>query len=764
MRRAAAALKANLSSIWTNLNLRYRTECRLQLCFHANSTGLIPSDNGSQADQEDEVMASHRGNQLERRLLTLLAVTTLVPLGALAYLSYPNSSETLIFGSVSRYSLVFTSAGGLALLASCIVATRMLRHKFKLISDLEEVVHMLARGDYSRRIDLASSGEFTSLGRAFNEMTEQLEHSLKSSQSVADIDRLILSSADLETVLRKVLLSARSIRGEIMLILRPDIDSNALTTYRLDKHRLVEGSVGLLEVSDDSLRDIDGYEQVAARICGENVWVCLAIETAGVISGALVATGESAPKTVEVQQLGELSDRLSVAITNIQRSDSLYQKAHFDDLTGLINRHAFEDRLREQISRSWRGEKGAVMFIDLDDFKKVNDTEGHKAGDRLLIEISKRLATALREVDTIARLGGDEFAVIVPGCDDEKSVSDLCERIIQSLTKPIIVDRIEHTVGASIGVALFPDDGQVVEELVMKADSAMYRAKETGRARFAFFDDSLNEANRYRVLVESRLRGALKRNELELHFQPKLDLETRAVESAEALMRWTDDELGVVEPDTFVPIAEETNLIHEFTAVQVDQTANLLAAADAAGIKLEHVAINASAKQLMTEGFSLSLLSMLDQRALPHRHIEIEVTESVFARDTQLVVRELEILQSAGIRIALDDFGTGYSSLNMLRELPLDVVKIDRSFITELETSDQARILVQHLISIAATLGKQVVAEGVETEVQLQHLIDADCHYAQGFLISKAKPLDEFIKLLADWQSDESSHHLKLVT
>ncbi|MCZ6458645.1 MAG: diguanylate cyclase, partial [Gammaproteobacteria bacterium] len=472
-------------------------------------------------------MASNPGTQLERRLLMLLAFTTLVPLGALAYLSYHNAAGILLFGSVSRYSLVFTSVGGLALLASCIVATRMLRHKFKLIGDLEDVVHMLARGDYSRRIDLTKSGEFTSLGRAFNEMTEQLEHSLKSSQSVADIDRLILSSADLDTVLRKVLLSARTIRGEITLILRPDMNSNALSTYRMDKRHLVEGSVGILEVSDDSLRDVDGYERVAARVCGENVWVCLAIETAGVISGALVATGESAPKTTEVQQLGELADRLSVAITNIERSDSLYQKAHFDDLTGLINRHAFEDRLREQISRSWRGEKGAVMFIDLDDFKKVNDTEGHKAGDRLLIEISKRLAAALREVDTIARLGGDEFAVIVPGCDDEKSVSRLCERIIKSLTKPIVVDRMEHTVGASIGVALFPDDGRAVEELVMKADSAMYRAKETGRARFAFFDDTLNEANRHRVLVESRLRGAIKRGELELHFQPILDLKTR---------------------------------------------------------------------------------------------------------------------------------------------------------------------------------------------------------------------------------------------
>ena len=470
------------------------------------------------------------------------------------------------------------------------------------------------------------------------------------------------------------------------------------------------------------------------------------------ITGALVASAERSLQSTESKQLTDLTDRLSVAITNIQRSEILFQKAHFDDLTGLINRHAFQEKLRGHISRSWRGEEGAILFIDLDGFKKVNDTEGHKAGDRLLVIIAERLSKCLREMDTIARMGGDEFAVIVTGCDDETSISNLCERIIASAIQPIVVDRIEHTVGASIGVALYPDDGQQVEELIMKADSAMYRAKEAGRSRYAFFDDTLNEASRHRILVESRLRGALSRNELELHFQPKLQLKDRSVTSAEALIRWTDDHLGSVPPDVFVPIAEETNLIHDFTEILVNKTAELITIADGAGVRLDSVAINTSAKQLMTEGFAISLLSMLDGRLLPHDQIEIEVTESVFAHDKQLVVQELKILQAAGIKIALDDFGTGYSSLNMLRELPLDVVKIDRSFITEIDTSDQARILVQHLISIASTLGKKVVAEGVETEVQLKHLEEANCHYVQGYLISKAKSADDLVLLLADWQ------------
>lgn len=708
-------------------------------------------------------MAVRLGKRVERQLLTLLASFALAPIAALAYLGLHDGSQSILFGSVSRFSQITAGFAIITLFSGSWLTVRMLRRRFKPLTDLEEVTRMLARGDYSQRVNIKTNDEFESLGRAFNEMTNQLEASLISSQSVADIDRLILSAADLDLVVRKVLISARMDAVEVTLILRPDPSSVRLNTYRLENRNLVEDSIGLIETTQDSLRHVDGYRSIAERLCGEQIVECLPIAAEGTISGVLAATSMRSLTASESKRLTDLADRLSVAVTNIKRSESLYQQAHFDALTGLINRHAFEDRLRESISRSWRGEQGAILFIDLDRFKKVNDTEGHKAGDRLLVLISDRLRETLREVDSIARLGGDEFGVIVPGCDDEKSVSKLCERIIAAIAKPIVVDRMEHHVGASIGVALFPHDGQSVEDLVMKADSAMYRAKESGGAKFAFFDDSLNEANRHRVFVESRLRQAIKHGELEVHFQPKLKLEGRSVTSGEALMRWTDSKLGEVSPVTFVPIAEETNLIHEFMSILVERTADLYAAADRQGVHIDHIALNTSSKQLMSEGFALSLLSMLDRRCLPHANIEIEVTESVFARDTQSVVRELEILRTAGMKIALDDFGTGFSSLNMLRELPLDVVKIDRSFITELETSDQARILVQHLISIAATLGKQVVAEGVETEVQLKHLVNAKCDYVQGYLIAKAKPQDEFIVMLSNWQATAASDQRKLV-
>ncbi len=693
------------------------------------------------------------GYRVERQLLVLFTLFAGISLTALSVITLElvAAPAWLTIGAVSLAFVLITVA-----------MVRLLRRRFALLNRLEQLTRHIIRGDYAHRVKVKERDEFQSLGKAFNEMTDQLQASLKSSQSVADIDRLILSYADLDIVVRKVLLTAGMEQVEISLLLRSAESGKGVARFRLDGRRLQEEQIGT-DFSDDSLRDIDGYHEIARNLPGAHVQSCLPVATDGKICGALIASATRSLSATESKQLTDLADRLSVAITNIQRSEVLFQKAHFDELTSLINRHAFQDKLREHISRSWRGEKGAVLFIDLDGFKKVNDTEGHKAGDRLLVIIAERLKGCLREVDTVARMGGDEFAVIVPGCDDEKTISHLCERIIGSAIQPIVVDRIEHTVGASIGVAVFPDDGQQVDELIMKADSAMYRAKEGGRSRFAFFDDTLNEANRYRVLVESRLRGALARDELQLHFQPKLNLAEHTVYSAEALMRWTDDKLGSIAPDEFVPIAEETHLIHDFTAVQVSRTADLIAAAEAVGVRLDSVAINASAKQLMSEGFAMSLLSMLDQRGLPHPKIEIDVTESVFAHDKQLVVEELKVLQAAGIRIALDDFGTGFSSLNMLRELPLDVVKIDRSFITEIETSDQARILVQHLISIASTLGKLVVAEGVESETQLRHLEEANCHFVQGHLVSRALPPEAFLHLLAQWQNESSRPHLKLV-
>ena len=688
--------------------------------------------------------------RFERKLLAIQGIAVL-PLAGLIYLALQDPREVLASGSAFNQIAICLAA--IALFIVGLLSVQIISRKLRTLGQFEEATRRLTNGDYSRRVNVDTNDEFTALGKAFNELTGQLEESLVSSRALADIDRLILSSANMDTILFKVLATAQMEAVEVTLLLRHDMGSARVSTHQLERQRVVEDFVSLMEITDDSLKDIEGYRTIANKVCGNNTLECLPVAEEGKITGVLVATGPRTLRASESKRLMDLADRLSVAVTNIRRSESLFQQAHFDALTGLINRHAFEEKLRESLSRARRGESGVLLFMDLDGFKKVNDTEGHEAGDRLLVLVGDRLRETLRPEDTIARLGGDEFAIIVPGCGDGNAVSFLCERIIEAVTKPVVVERMEHSIGASIGAVLYPDDGSQMEELVMKADSAMYRAKESGGSKFAFFDDTLNEANRHRVLVESRLRTAIKQGQLEVHFQPKLNVKTWAVDSAEALMRWRDEKLGDVAPDMFVSIAEETSLIHDFMPVLVDQSVQLMAAAEQAGTALDCIAVNASPKQLMTDGFALSLLSLLDRRGMPHECLELEVTETVFARDTDQVVRELEILRTAGMKIALDDFGTGYSSLNMLRELPLDALKIDRAFITELESSREARVLVQHLTSIASTLGMKVVAEGVETDVQLQHLLDTDCDYIQGFLISKALSQEDFISTLVGWQS-----------
>ena len=695
-------------------------------------------------------MRGQPAKRIERQLL-IIQGCALVPLALLIYLAVPGGIGS--GGPPFPNAPIVIVVSSLALFLVGLVHITVMRRKLRALGGFEKATRRLTNGDFSHRVNVDIRDEFLPLGKAFNELTDQLEDSLVSSRALADLDRLILSAANMDTILFKVLASSQMEAVEVTLLLRQDKEGARVTTYRLERQRLVEDFVAMLEITDDSLKDIEGYRTIANKVCGTQILECLPIKEEGEITGVLVAVGPRSLQASESKRLSDLVDRLSVAVTNIRRSDSLFQQAHFDGLTGLINRHAFEDRLRESLSRVRRGETGVLLFLDLDGFKKVNDTEGHEAGDRLLVVVADRLREALRPEDIIARLGGDEFAVIAPGCGDGNAVSIVCERIIETVTKPVVVDRMEHSIGASIGVALYPEDGQVLDELMMKADSAMYRAKESGGSKFAFFDDTLNEANRHRVLVETRLRTAIKKGLLEVHFQPKLNVKTWSVDSAEALMRWRDEQLGEVRPDMFVSIAEETSLIHDFMPILVDQAVGLLAAAEQAGTVLDSIAVNASPKQLMADGFALSLLSLMDRHGLPHECLELEVTETVFARDTEQVVRELEILRTAGMKIALDDFGTGYSSLNMLRELPLDSLKIDRAFITELETSNEARVLVQHLISIASTLGMKVVAEGVETDVQLQHLLDTNCDYIQGFLISKALPQADFITTLLGWQS-----------
>ena len=702
-------------------------------------------------------MATSQTSATYRRVALLTASVVLAGLGYFYTLATYHPFLEAPFqanGSLLSLAILFAFQSVVAL-----TAVLCLHRKQNALQKLGEQIERNFRNSFTSPIDSAEYTDCADIAQHVGRLIEQIDESKATRQDLAEFDNLILSGADINAIIRRCLIAARMSGIEVSLMLRSDVAHLQIKRYALNGVKISKQTVSIDGLNEDHGHDAEFYRTLAAEKTAD-IKVCHPFACDDGYIGVLVASGVRALTESETKRLSDLVDRLSVAITNIRRSETLYQQAHFDALTGLINRRAFEERLQESLSRSKRNERGVVLFLDLDAFKRVNDTSGHEAGDRLLIIVAQRLRGVLRPEDTIARLGGDEFAIIATDCGDEKAISDLCERIIGAVTAPVFLDRMEHVVGTSIGIARYPDDGRDLDELLMKADSAMYKAKETGGSQFAFFDDSLKAANNHRILLETRLRSAIKQRTLGLHFQPKLNLKHWTIDHAEALMRWEDEELGVINPEDFVGVAEESGLIHEMLPIIIERSAMILNRAARQGTVINTIAINASPRQLMNEGFALSVLSMLDSLGVPHHKLEVEVTESVFAQDKAQIMTELHILRMAGIRIALDDFGTGYSSLNMLRELPLDVVKIDRAFITELETSAQARSMLKHLIDIADSLGLEVVAEGVETESQLQYLIEHDCDYVQGWLVSRALSERDFLQLAQSWQAQPQLLHL----
>ena len=408
--------------------------------------------------------------------------------------------------------------------------------------------------------------------------------------------------------------------------------------------------------------------------------------------------------------------------------------AHYDALTGLGNRVLFDQRLRETLGQVAQGQRVAVMGLDLDRFKAVNDTLGHAVGDKLLVAVGRRLAALLRSTDTLARLGGDEFAVVLPlrGSGME-ACHVLADRIVRQLSAPFRIDGHQVLVGVSIGTATFPDHGATPDELLRCADIAMYQAKEVGRGQHCLFDPAMDAALQQRRALEHDLRDAVANEALALHYQPLVCCATGRVEGYEALLRWSHPTLGPISPAVFVPLAEETNLILPL-GLWVLETACRAAAGWA---EPAQVAVNLSPAQFRQPDLSAIILDTLARTGLPPSRLEIEITEGVLIDDPARAMAMLSGLRAKGVRISLDDFGTGYSSLSYLRQFPLDKIKIDKSFIDNMTDDEQAASIVKALVGLAHTLRLTVTAEGVETAAQLEALQAQSCNQVQGYLLGR---------------------------
>ncbi|NHA15412.1 EAL domain-containing protein [Thioalkalivibrio sp. XN279] len=427
----------------------------------------------------------------------------------------------------------------------------------------------------------------------------------------------------------------------------------------------------------------------------------------------------------------------------------LYELAHFDTLTGLPNRLLAADRLQHALQRSERHHgRLAVFFMDLDEFKRVNDTLGHDAGDRVLVEAATRLRRVLREDDTVARISGDEFIVIMEDFDDVQAVLAVAEKVLAVLREPFAVSGRQFHMTSSIGIAVSPSDGVTVESLMRSADTAMYHAKRHGGDAFEFFTHEMNQVVERQHAVEEAMRGALERGEIALHYQPIMDLAQDRIVGAEALLRWSHPLLGRVSPDEFIGVAELSGQIHALGAFVLRES---LAMARHWREYLDpgfRVAINVSPYQFRAPGFAESVIAMLDAEGVPGRALDIEITESVLLSGIENVHETLETLQAAGVGIAMDDFGTGYASLSYLRDYPFSALKIDRSFIMRMDTDARSRELVVSAVRLAQSLGMRVIAEGIETHAQLRLLRAEGCELGQGFLFSPAVEAYELERLM----------------
>ena len=450
------------------------------------------------------------------------------------------------------------------------------------------------------------------------------------------------------------------------------------------------------------------------------------------------------------QALGELERKVAERTAELEEAKARAQHlADHDALTGLPNRRLLEDRLTQALALSSRNRKSsAVMFVDIDRFKTINDSLGHAVGDALLKEVAERLVKQLREGDTICRIGGDEFVVVLPEVKRSSDVAHVAQKVIEQLSLPVTVEERELVVTCSIGIAVYPDDGRSAESLIRNADAAMYHAKELGRANYQFFTEQMNQAASHRLQLENDLRRAVGKGELRLHYQPIIDAASGRIAAHEALARWQHPKRGLVLPAEFIQLAEETGIIlkiGEWVLGEACRWNTFIGARSSDGGDLQ-IAVNLSARQFNDPHLPRMVARALKDTGLPPRLLELEITESTAMQQTDATLRTLKKLKQLGVSIAIDDFGTGYSSLSYLRRFPVDKVKIDRSFVAEVPGNRDQGAIVSAIIALAHALQIRVVAEGVETEAQREFLKSCGCDFIQGFLVGRPADADSAAK------------------
>lgn len=666
--------------------------------------------------------------------------------------------------SRADFSRVFIPALFLVLILVGLLSFNMIGQSLIPMQKLTMAARQLASGNLLSRVRIRSRDEFEVLGEAFNTMAGRLSRQITTLEAMSGIDRLILSGATFEEVSEAVVRHLINLSGckAAGVIARDNDTPHWAKMISCSGDEFVHERMPLpMELGHNwcqprqvSIEDVSpSVAPYKARFLSYNVGHVLLIPVVldDDLKGILLlgTSSHSNRERDSIKRCVDLAGRFAVALASAEREEALYRQAHYDDLTGLPNRQLLKDRLEQQIMQARReSTTGALLYLDLDRFKEINDLHGHSIGDVVLQQAAERIINEVRDSDTVSRLGGDEFVVIMPHVDGEAHVRATATRLLERIGESFSVQGEDHFVSGSIGIVMFPDDGDSVETLLKNADVAMYRAKESGRARFEFFSAQLNAESRRKIGLERDLRAAFSNADLEVFYQPQMDISTGHINGAEALLRWEHSIEGLISPAEFVPLAEDSDLIVDIGSWVIEQTCRDLKRILERGLHPGPVSINVSTRQLREDRFVSDVLEPLQRYDINPAYLQLEVTETTVAQNRDTAIDILRELRGRGVRVAIDDFGTGYSSLSYLQQMPFDVIKIDRSFVDRIGAGDPSDNICRTIIRMAHEMEKTAIAEGVETILQFEFLRQNDCDFAQGFYYSHALRNQDFVAFI----------------
>ncbi|MGI9329964.1 MAG: EAL domain-containing protein [Gammaproteobacteria bacterium] len=649
------------------------------------------------------------------------------------------------------------------ILTPLLVAIIFVRRTMQPIDDLVVGVSRIARRDFSSPIPDKGSEEFSVLARSINAMSKQIDGQLATLNSFSEIDRILVGEKDLKFTCRlliELLLHQNDVRDVCIVLLEPDKERNSTILYSPRDSALIrEKTYSIAPKLLNRLSEIDNNQSfIVSGVCSEftdsvgfsDGCIAYPVYLGKRLRGLLILDCES--QVLSQDFLSEIivgcEERLTLAIKSVDRERVLKFQASYDSLTKLANKHCLEEEVGKALSRSKsHGAKSALLYIDLDFFKTVNDISGHSVGDQVLVTAAQRIARVFSSECIVARIGGDEFAALIPDLECDDTATEAADEILHSMSRPIVHEGLEYQLGASIGVTMLGEDGATLDDLLFSADLAMYSAKRAGKNTWRYYKPAMKEAVRKRTSFESEIRRAVEREEFTLFIQPQLDLRSREIIGGEFLLRWFHEDRGPISPAEFIPVAEDMGLIVPLGEWVLMSVAEQLRVWQKLALPIQKIAVNVSVRQLMQSNFHRVLDAALEVAGSYAKFIELEVTESIFAENYRKTIETCAGIRSRGLSIAIDDFGTGYSSLSYLNKLPFDTLKIDRSFVEMIDASNGECSIVDMIIDLAESAKKRVVAEGISTQKQLAYLTDKADMLGQGFLIAKPMPVEEFAKM-----------------